>query len=78
MHRINTLDYIFVINGEPEPSLDSGEKRRMKSGDVCILRASMHSWKNVRKTDLARIGVVYLGIEGATLNGMLFPEQEKE
>lgn len=36
MHRSNTLDYVFIIDGELELTLDSGEKRVMKRGDVSI------------------------------------------
>lgn len=49
MHLTNTLDYIFIIGGEVELTLDHGEKRAMKRGGVCIQRASMHAWKNVSK-----------------------------
>ncbi|KUJ19386.1 uncharacterized protein LY89DRAFT_780332 [Mollisia scopiformis] len=73
MHRSNTLDYVFIIDGELELTLDSGEKRVMKRGDVCVQRASQHSWKNLSKTEIARFGAVTLGIEGAKLNEMIFP-----
>ncbi|PKK43191.1 hypothetical protein CI102_14059 [Trichoderma harzianum] len=74
MHRSQTLDYVFIIDGELELTLDSGEKRIMKPGDVCVQRASQHSWKNLSKTEFARFGAVTLGIEGAKLNEMIFPE----
>jgi len=75
MHRSNTLDYVFIIDGELELTLDSGEKRVMKRGDVCVQRASQHSWKNLSKTEIARFGAVVLGIEGAKLNETIFPEE---
>lgn len=73
MHRTNTLDYVFVIDGELELSLDSGEKRILKRGDVCVQRAAMHAWKNLSGTEIARFGAVCLGIEGAELNQMIPP-----
>lgn len=75
MHRSNTLDFVFIIEGDLELTLDGGEKRAMKSGDVCIQRASQHSWKNLSKTKIARFGAATLGIEGAKLNEMIFPGQ---
>ncbi|KAL9473847.1 hypothetical protein ACSS6W_008227 [Trichoderma asperelloides] len=75
MHRSQTLDYVFIINGELELTLDSGEKRVMKQGDVCVQRASQHSWKNLSKTEIARMGAVCLGVEGANLNEWIFPEE---
>jgi len=47
MHRTVSLDYGVVLEGEVELSLDSGEKRVMKRGDVAIQRATNHAWKNV-------------------------------
>lgn len=47
MHRTESLDYIIIVEGEVELSLDSGEKRRARRGDVVIQRGTMHAWKNV-------------------------------
>jgi hypothetical protein len=57
MHRTNTLDYIFVIQGSLELRLDSGENRILKGGDACVQRASMHAWKNLSGTDYARLAL---------------------
>lgn len=46
-HRALTIDYGIVIEGTFELSLDSGEKRIMRQGDVCIQRATAHQWKNI-------------------------------
>lgn len=73
MHRTKTLDYVFVIEGKLELTLGGGEKRIMKSGDVCVQRASMHAWKNMSNTEIARFGAVCIGLEGAELNEMIFP-----
>ena len=76
MHRTKTLDYVFVIDGEIELSLDSGEKRVLKRGDACVQWAAMHARKNLSRTEIARFGAVCLGIEGAVLNEMISPEKE--
>lgn len=71
MHRTNTLDYVFVIEGEIELSLDSGEKRVLKQADTCIQRGAMHAWKNLSPTKIARLGIVCLGTEGGAVNQIL-------
>ncbi|KAI1456527.1 hypothetical protein F4805DRAFT_475858 [Annulohypoxylon moriforme] len=46
-HRALTIDYGIVIEGVFELTLDSGEKRILRQGDVCIQRATAHKWKNI-------------------------------
>lgn len=46
-HRAMTIDYGVVIEGLFELSLDSGEKRILRAGDVSIQRATNHKWKNI-------------------------------
>lgn len=47
MYRTVSLDYGVVLEGEVELSLDSGERRILKRGDVAVQRATNHAWKNV-------------------------------
>ncbi|RAK98229.1 cupin domain-containing protein [Aspergillus ibericus CBS 121593] len=47
MHRTMTSDTVVVIEGEIESTLDSGETRILKAGDVLVQRATMHKWRNV-------------------------------
>jgi len=65
MHKTTTLDYIVIVEGELELELDGGEKRVVRKGDVVIQRAPMHSWRNVSKTETARMFCVTVGGEGA-------------
>lgn len=55
MHRTVSLDYGCVLEGEVECLLDSGEKRLMKRGDVCIQRGTMHQWINHSETEWTRM-----------------------
>lgn len=55
MHRTVSLDYGVVLEGEVELVLDSGETRRMRRGDICVQRATMHAWRNVSETEWARM-----------------------
>jgi quercetin dioxygenase-like cupin family protein len=47
MHRTVSLDYGVVLEGEVELTLDGGETRIMKRGDIAIQRATNHAWKNI-------------------------------
>ncbi|KAH7420145.1 hypothetical protein BKA64DRAFT_34102 [Cadophora sp. MPI-SDFR-AT-0126] len=51
MHRTESIDYGVVLEGVMELILDSGEKRIMKRGDVCIQRGTMHAWKNITENE---------------------------
>lgn len=42
-----SIDYGIVLNGEFELSLDSGESRILKQGDVSVQCATAHKWKNI-------------------------------
>jgi quercetin dioxygenase-like cupin family protein len=55
MHRTVSLDYGVVLEGELEAILDSGEKRILKRGDVCVQRGTMHAWRNTSDTEWARM-----------------------
>lgn len=62
MHRSMTLNYNFVIEGEVELILDSGEKRILRQGDMLVQRAINHAWRNTSQTAWARITAVVLPI----------------
>ncbi|KAI5861112.1 hypothetical protein GGS23DRAFT_576996 [Durotheca rogersii] len=46
-HRAMTIDYGVCIEGVFELTLDSGEKRILRPGDICVQRATNHKWKNI-------------------------------
>lgn len=70
MHRTQSLDYLFVHEGELELELDSGEKRIIKAGEIVIQREAWHRWTNLSTTSRAVMFAVALGAEGATLGGI--------
>ncbi|KAI1821194.1 hypothetical protein F4861DRAFT_484329 [Xylaria intraflava] len=47
MHRAVSIDYGIVVEGVFELTLDSGETRVMRQGDVSVNRATAHKWKNI-------------------------------
>ena len=69
-HRSQTVDYIVMLEGVLELSLDGGEKRVVRKGDMVVQRAAMHKWKNLSRTEGARYVAVLLGAEGAVEGGV--------
>ncbi|OQV03056.1 Cupin domain-containing protein [Cladophialophora immunda] len=54
MHRTISLNYNFLLQGEVELVLDSGETRRLMPGDMVVQRAVNHLWRNLSDTQWAR------------------------
>ena len=67
MHRTISLNYNFVVQGEVELILDSGETRQLKPGDMAVQRAINHAWRNMSKVAWARITAVAFRAETAEL-----------
>ena len=79
-----SIDYGIVLEGEFLLTLDSGESRLMRRGDVSVQRATAHKWKNVTGggTEPGRMLYVLLDckevvVEGVKIEGFL-GELEKE
>jgi quercetin dioxygenase-like cupin family protein len=64
-----------LLEGELELSLDGGETRLVKAGEVVVQRACMHSWKNPSKTKGARMFAIAVGSVGAEEGAMEFAGQ---
>ncbi|KAG4033744.1 hypothetical protein MFRU_004g02470 [Monilinia fructicola] len=65
MHKTVSLDYGVVLEGVIQLELDSGEKRIMRRGDVCVQRATNHAWRNVTEGQgWARMLFVLTAAEG--------------
>ena len=62
------------MDGELELTLNSGEKRIVKKGEIVIQRACMHKWRNMSKTEPARMAAIAIGAVGAVEGGMEFPK----
>lgn len=75
MHRTVSLDFGCVIEGEVECLLDSGERRLMKRGDVCIQRGTMHQWINHSKTEWTRMLFVLQESQPLKIAGQQFEEE---
>ncbi|KAK3329696.1 hypothetical protein B0H66DRAFT_634838 [Apodospora peruviana] len=55
MHRTVSIDIGVILEGSVELLLDSGETRTLGKGDVVVQRGTMHAWRNVSETEVARI-----------------------
>ncbi|KAL2071833.1 hypothetical protein VTL71DRAFT_13068 [Oculimacula yallundae] len=70
MHRTESIDYGVVLEGVMELILDSGEKRIMRRGDVCIQRGTMHAWKNITENEgWARMLFTLVAAEKVVIGG---------
>ncbi len=56
--RLKSLDMCFVIEGEVDCILDSGETKALKRGDVTVQRGTMHVWRNSSSRNWARMAYV--------------------
>ena len=71
IHRAMSIDYGIVIEGEFELTLDSGESRTMKRGDVSVQRATAHKWRNITGggTEPGRMLYILLDCKELLVNG---------
>lgn len=74
LHRAMSLDYGIVIEGELEITLDSGESRILRPGDVSVQRATMHKWRNCSKEKSARMVFILLDCQPFSVNGVEIKE----
>ena len=58
MHRTETIDYVFVLQGEIDMDMDDSTVT-LKQGDVMVQRGTNHSWVN-RSDKPARLGFVLI------------------
>lgn len=75
MHRTISIDYGVVVEGQIEILLDSGEKRTMNRGDVCVQRSTMHGWSNPSRTSWSRVLFVLMHAEVPVIAGISLNEE---
>ena len=74
MHRTISIDYGIVTEGEVTLTLDSGEAKVMKKGDIAIQRGTNHAWKNNSQIEWARVVFILLEAEPVEINGEKLPD----
>lgn len=75
LHRTLSLDYGIVIEGEMEITLDSGESRILKPGDIAIQRATMHKWRNCLKDKSSRVAFILQDVKPFEVKGVKAKEE---
>lgn len=74
MHVTQSIDYGIVVGGEAECVMGSGEVIKMKVGDVCVQRYTLHAWRNPSQTQWARIVFSLMDCEPLTRDGKIVSE----
>ncbi|KAL4782197.1 hypothetical protein BJX76DRAFT_369299 [Aspergillus varians] len=74
MHRTQSLDYGVVLEGVIEMTLDSGEKRLLKRGDIAVQRGTMHAWNNPQETEWTRMLFVLQDCKPLVVGGQTLGE----
>lgn len=46
MHTTDTVDIVFVVDGEVECELDDGERVTLRTGDCLVQNGTRHAWRN--------------------------------
>jgi quercetin dioxygenase-like cupin family protein len=73
-HRSMSVDYGVVVEGEFKMTLDGGESKIMRPGDVTVNRACNHIWKNMSETRSGRMLFVLLDAEPLVVGGKRIQE----
>lgn len=60
MHRSDTVDFIYVLDGEIVLELDDGRETTLRAGDTLVQNGTRHAWRN-RSGRPCRMLVLMLG-----------------
>jgi mannose-6-phosphate isomerase-like protein (cupin superfamily) len=60
MHRSDTVDFVYVLEGEIVLELDDGRETTLRCGDTLVQNGTRHAWRN-RSGQPCRLLVVMLG-----------------
>lgn len=60
MHRSDTIDFVYVLEGEIALELDDGRETLLRAGDTVVQGGTRHAWRN-RSGRLCRLLVVMAG-----------------
>ena len=60
MHRSDTIDFVYVIEGEVALELDDGRETTLRAGDTAVQNGTRHAWRN-RSGAPVRLLVVMAG-----------------
>jgi mannose-6-phosphate isomerase-like protein (cupin superfamily) len=58
MHRLATVDVLYVVAGRCVLELDDGSQTELGAGDVVVQSGTMHRWHNPRAASCRIIGML--------------------
>ena len=61
MHKLTSMDYIVVLEGQIDLVLDGGKRVPMKRGDILIQAGDNHSWINTGRTPVRLLNIIMTG-----------------
>lgn len=61
MHKLNSMDYIVVMEGMIDLVLDGDKRVPMKRGDILIQAGDNHSWINTGNTPVRLLNIIMTG-----------------
>ena len=61
MHKLNSMDYIVVMEGTIDLVLDGNKRVPMKRGDILIQAGDNHSWINTGNTPVRLLNIIMTG-----------------
>lgn len=61
MHKLDSLDYIVLLEGELDLVLDGGKRIPMKRGELLIQAGNNHSWINTGDTPARLLCIILTG-----------------
>lgn len=66
IHKLDSMDYIVVLEGEVDLVLDTGERISMKPGELLIQAGNSHSWINTGNTPARLLCIILTGERSGT------------
>lgn len=58
MHATDTVDYVYVAEGDVWLDLDDGEEIELHAGDTVVQQGTRHAWRNRSDRPCVIVGVV--------------------
>lgn len=63
LHATDSVDFVYILEGEVELSLGGDESRQLRAGDCVIQNGTYHAWFNRHPDQWAKLLVIFVGAE---------------
>jgi hypothetical protein len=60
LHATDSVDFIYILEGEVELQLGAGETKQLKAGDTVIQSGTYHAWVNRHPTEWTKLLVIFV------------------